>query len=83
MPFGFSSPKTRTGSADRLNCDGYDADTNDFALAAFAGSWTTRHGKRGTKSNPIEGEALKLQRPRPDGALKIVATGEKEDQAVA
>jgi hypothetical protein len=37
----------------------------------------------GTKSNPIEGEALKLQRPRPDGALKIVATGEKEDQAVA
>jgi putative SOS response-associated peptidase YedK len=26
-------------------------------------------------------EALKLQRPLPDGSLKIVMTGEKEDQA--
>jgi hypothetical protein len=26
-------------------------------------------------------EAIKLQRPVPDGTLKIVATGEKEDQA--
>jgi putative SOS response-associated peptidase YedK len=25
-------------------------------LAVFAGIWTTWHGKRGTKSNPIEGE---------------------------
>jgi putative SOS response-associated peptidase YedK len=29
---------------------------------------------------PVE-EALQLQRSLPDGALKIVATGEKEDQA--
>jgi putative SOS response-associated peptidase YedK len=29
------------------------------------------------------GEAQALQRPLPDGALKIVATGEKEDPALA
>jgi hypothetical protein len=28
-------------------------------------------------------EAGKLQRPLPDGALRIVATGEKEDTAAA
>ena len=28
-------------------------------------------------------EALKLQRPLPDGSLKIVATGEKEDEVSA
>ena len=95
-------------------------------MAFFAGIWTTWHGKRGTKSNPIEGEhqvfgflttdanaevgaihpkampvilrtadeierwmtaapedALKLQRPLPNDALRIVARGEKEDGAVA
>jgi len=31
-------------------------DSRPLALAVFAGIWTTWHGKRGTKSNPIEGE---------------------------
>lgn len=98
----------------------------DRPLAVFAGIWTTWRGRRGTKSNPVEGEhqlfgflttdanaevsaihpkampvilthpdeidtwmtapaeeALKLQRPLPDGSLRIVATGEKEDKAEA
>jgi putative SOS response-associated peptidase YedK len=99
---------------------------DDRPLAFFAGIWTTWHGKRGTKANPIEGghqlfgflttdanaevgaihpkampviltsaeaveqwltlpvkEALALQKPLPDGALRIVATGEKEDGLAA
>jgi putative SOS response-associated peptidase YedK len=95
-------------------------------LAFFAGIWTTWHGRRGTKANPVEGEhqlfgflttnantevgavhpkampviltsgeaveqwltlpmkeALALQKPLPDGALRIVATGEKEDGLAA
>jgi putative SOS response-associated peptidase YedK len=99
---------------------------DDRPLAFFAGIWTTWHGRRGTKANPVEGEhqlfgflttdanaevgavhpkampviltsteaveqwltlpvkeALALQKPLPDGALRIVATGEKEDGLAA
>jgi putative SOS response-associated peptidase YedK len=95
-------------------------------LAFFAGIWTTWHGRRGTKANPVEGEhqlfgfltteanaemgaihpkampviltsgeaveqwltlpvkeALALQKPLPDGALRVVVTGEKEDGLAA
>jgi len=95
-------------------------------LCFFAGIWTSWHGKRGTKANPVEGEhqllgfltadanaelgaihpkampvilterdqvdawlrapladALPMQKPLPDGTLKIVARGEKEDGATA
>jgi putative SOS response-associated peptidase YedK len=98
----------------------------DRPLAFFAGIWTTWHGKRGTKANPVEGEhqlfgflttdanaevgaihpkampviltsteaveqwltlppkeALALQKPLADGALRMVATGEKEDGLAA
>ena len=91
-------------------------------LSFFAGIWTSWHGTRGTKANPVEGEhqlfgfltteandvvgaihpkampvilrteaeidqwltapadeAMKLQRPLADGALQIVATGERKD----
>jgi putative SOS response-associated peptidase YedK len=94
----------------------------DRPLAFFAGIWTRWHGKRGIKSNPVEGErqlfgilttdanaevgaihpkamsviltstdaveqwltlpakdALAFQKPLPNGALRIVVTGEKED----
>jgi putative SOS response-associated peptidase YedK len=100
------------------------ARNEDRPLSFFAGIWTTWHGRRGTKANPIEGEhqlfgflttdanaevgaihpkampviltqphqieawltlpvteALKMQKPLPDGALRIVARGEKEDGA--
>jgi len=95
-------------------------------LAFFAGIWTTWHGKRGTKANPVEGDhqlfgflttdanaevgavhpkampviltqadqieawltlpvpdVLQMQKPLPDGALKIVAQGEKQDGVTA
>jgi putative SOS response-associated peptidase YedK len=98
----------------------------DRPLAFFAGIWTTWHGRRGTKANPVDGvhqlfgflttnanaeveavhpkampviltsgeaveewltlpvkEALGLQKPLPYGALRIVATGEKEDGLAA
>jgi putative SOS response-associated peptidase YedK len=29
---------------------------DDRPLAVFAGIWTTWHGERGTKANPVEGE---------------------------
>jgi putative SOS response-associated peptidase YedK len=97
---------------------------DDRPLAFFAGIWTSWHGTRGTKANPVEGEhqlfgflttdanaevgaihpkampviltsteafeqwltlpvTLALQKPLPDGALRIVATGEKEDGLAA
>ena len=102
------------------------ARNEDRPLAFFAGFWTTWHGKRGTKANPVEGEhqlfgflttdanvevgavhpkampviftqadhveawltlpvaeALQMQKPLPDGALKIVAQAEKEDGLAA
>jgi putative SOS response-associated peptidase YedK len=95
-------------------------------LAFFAGIWTSWHGRRGTKANPVEGEhqlfgflttdanaevgaihpkampailtqadqieawltlpvpeALQMQKSLPDGALKIVAQGEKQDGVTA
>lgn len=93
-------------------------------LMFFAGLWTTWHGTRGTKANPVEGEhhlfgflttdanatvgaihpkampvilrtseevdrwmqapaeeALKMQKPLPDGVLQVVAKGLREDGA--
>src|SRR5712671_6885126 len=34
--------------------------TEDRPLAAFAGIRTTWHGKRGTKANPVEGQAVRV-----------------------
>lgn len=101
------------------------ARNEDRPLAFFTGIWTTWHGRRGTKANPVEGEhqlfgflttdanaevgaihpkampviltqpdqvdawltlpvteALQMQKALPDGALKIVARGEKEDSGL-
>lgn len=41
---------------------------------------TTRAETEQWMTAPSE-EALKLQRPLPDGALKIVMTGERKDEA--
>ena len=67
--------------------------SEDRPLFAFAGLWRRWRGVRGPKSAPVEGDhnrgvrplaggrdrqALKLQRPLPDGMLDIVARGERE-----
>ena len=43
---------------------------------------TRRECPRRVKRTAPTGAALKLQRPLPDGALKVVARGEREDQVV-
>jgi putative SOS response-associated peptidase YedK len=121
-----SIPSANTPTRSPRKTPTWFALDEDRPLAFFAGIWTTWHGRRGTKANPVEGEhqlfgflttdantevgaihpkampviltsgeaveqwltlpvkeALALQKPLADGALRIVATGEKEDGLAA